>query len=161
MKYVVKGLTQALYDEDVSVIAHCANCFNTMKSGVAKSIVADYPTAELADKRTIKGDHSKMGHFTQVYNSITEQYIFNLYGQYNYGTDSVKVDYSMLTRAMTGMAIFLQGKNITSIGLPKLGCGLAGGDWDKVVSIIESTLETRGFDVTIYVLDEKEIPSVN
>jgi len=43
------------------------------------------------------------------------------------------------------------------VGLPKIGAGLGGGDWSIISKIIEE--ELGEFDVTIYVLDEKEIPS--
>lgn len=37
-----------------------------------------------------------------------------------------------------------------SVHMPRIGCGLAGGSWDEVSSIIESALCARGIEVTVY-----------
>ena len=42
------------------------------------------------------------------------------------------------------------------VGLPKIGAGLAGGDWKIIETMIESVL--HDCDVTIYVLNKEEIP---
>tara|TARA_R110002111_G_scaffold227346_2_gene288919 strand:+ start:47395 stop:47511 length:117 start_codon:yes stop_codon:yes gene_type:complete len=34
--------------------------------------------------------------------------------------------------------------------MPRIGCGLAGGKWDKVEPLIEQTLRTAGIDVYVY-----------
>jgi O-acetyl-ADP-ribose deacetylase (regulator of RNase III) len=37
-----------------------------------------------------------------------------------------------------------------SIHMPRIGCGLAGGDWNKIEAIINETLGEKGLDVTVY-----------
>lgn len=37
-----------------------------------------------------------------------------------------------------------------SIHMPRIGSGLAGGDWDKIESIIVSELADKGLKVTVY-----------
>jgi O-acetyl-ADP-ribose deacetylase (regulator of RNase III) len=37
-----------------------------------------------------------------------------------------------------------------SVHMPRIGCGLAGGTWDKIEPIIERTLCTNGVEVFIY-----------
>jgi len=37
-----------------------------------------------------------------------------------------------------------------SVHMPRIGCGLAGGSWDKIGPIVEETLAKRGIDVTVY-----------
>jgi len=37
-----------------------------------------------------------------------------------------------------------------SVHMPRIGCGLAGGDWNVVESIINRTLTLRNVDVTVY-----------
>ena len=36
------------------------------------------------------------------------------------------------------------------IHMPRIGCGLAGGDWDKISKIIENTFIANGIDVYTY-----------
>ena len=40
-----------------------------------------------------------------------------------------------------------------SVHLPRIGCGLAGGDWSKVEPLIQEQLLNRGVAVTIYDFD--------
>ena len=40
--------------------------------------------------------------------------------------------------------------------MPRIGCGLAGGDWNIVSEIVEATLGWY-FDVFVYDLLEKEV----
>lgn len=42
-----------------------------------------------------------------------------------------------------------------SIHMPRIGCGLAGGDWNVVEDIINHTLTRHGIEVYVYDLEEK------
>lgn len=37
-----------------------------------------------------------------------------------------------------------------SMHMPRIGCGLAGGDWEKIELLLEKRLCLRGVDVTVY-----------
>ncbi len=37
-----------------------------------------------------------------------------------------------------------------SVHMPRIGCGLAGGDWAEVEKIIDETLSSRSIDVSVY-----------
>jgi O-acetyl-ADP-ribose deacetylase (regulator of RNase III) len=37
-----------------------------------------------------------------------------------------------------------------SVHMPRIGCGLAGGEWSRVEPIIRATLSSRGVPVTVY-----------
>jgi hypothetical protein len=37
--------------------------------------------------------------------------------------------------------------------MPRIGCGLAGGDWNKVEAIINKTLISNGLEVFVYDFD--------
>jgi O-acetyl-ADP-ribose deacetylase (regulator of RNase III) len=142
------------YDK-VDVIAHCANCFCTMNSGIAKKIRTYLPEAYSADCLTKTGDKNKFGSFS--FAKITKpniktniKYVYNLYGQYYYGRDSRKLNYESIYTAIESMSKDLYLKDIKSIGFPKnMGCVLAGGNWKIVFSIIETIFNETPFDVTI------------
>lgn len=148
-------LIEAAKAGEVDVIAHQVNCFNTMKSGIAPLIVAYCPEVGEVDQKTVGGDIAKLGTASFGFADDTVM-VWNLYGQYRYGREAgvVYTNYPALEQALTHMARWLcwrSGDN--SIGLPKLGCGLAGGDWAIVEQIIKDTLVAYGHHVTIY---EKE-----
>ena len=161
LKYKVGCLIKAAKDE-VFVIAHQCNCFCAMGAGIAPLIAEEFPEAERVDDDTIVGDKSKLGSFTHHYDDFYAVDIFNLYGQYAPSTSSVATDYTALRSSLKGMANWMLETNEVyetsrTIGLPKIGAGLGGGDWGIISKIIEE--ELAQFDVTIYVLDEKEIPN--
>jgi O-acetyl-ADP-ribose deacetylase (regulator of RNase III) len=161
LKYKVGDLCQALLDGEVNVIGHQANCFNTMNSGVAKAIKLAFPDAWEADQETVKGDKGKFGDLSlgiHYYDEGGIGAIYNLYGQYNYGYDQKGyTDYSKLEQALTVMRDdLLTGNGPWHVGFPKIGAGLGGGDWDTIAEIIDKLFD--GFDVTIYVLREEDVP---
>jgi O-acetyl-ADP-ribose deacetylase (regulator of RNase III) len=121
--------------EDFEVIGHCCNCFCTMGSGIAPQIKAKFPEAYAADCLTVKGDESKLGTISYTHN--TTPIVVNLYGQFDYtGRRSGKMDldYDALKKALILMQTKFTGKRFA---LPKLGAGLAGGDWDVIEGILK------------------------
>lgn len=155
IQYKTGCLIEALKTGEVEVIAHQANCQNTMGSGVAKQIREAYPQAYEADCQTIKGDYSKLGSLS--WTLVPTEHprgvgaIFNLYGQFNYGRQwGVQyTDEEALLRAMTTMKLFLDAMGVTTVGLPKLGAGLGGAPWADIERLIEEAL--GDFNVTVYV----------
>jgi hypothetical protein len=68
--------------------------------------------------------------------------VCNLYTQYSYGRNhkdgvSKPIDYEALTLCMRKMNVLFKGKHI---GLPRIGAGLAGGDWNRIKTIIQDEL---------------------
>ncbi len=147
MKSVTGDLVEAFLRGDVNVLGHQANCFNTMGAGIALQIKQRLPQAYAVDCATLKGNPRKLGKMSCV--TIGKGMVFNLYGQFNLGRNKRHTDYDALRSALRMMAVKLvDHKAAAKIGLTKLGCGLAGGDWTIVSAIIEE--ELSGFDVTIY-----------
>lgn len=131
--------------EQFDVIAHCCNCFTTMGSGIAPLIKAKFPEAYVVDCATKKGDLSKLGAIS--YTETTNPIVVNLYGQFDYTgrrSGQMDLDYNALRSALKEMKTKFSGKRI---GMPKIGSGLAGGDWSVIERIIEE--EMRGEFVTI------------
>lgn len=147
MKTVNGDLVEAFLRGDVNVLGHQANCFNTMGAGIALQIKQKLPQAYAADCATLKGNPHKLGKMS--YAVIGKGMVFNLYGQFKFGFGKTQTDYVALRSALNSMAEKLvDHKHTAKIGLSKLGCGLAGGDWAVVSSMIADVFE--GFDVTIY-----------
>jgi O-acetyl-ADP-ribose deacetylase (regulator of RNase III) len=144
MKYVIGNLLDDNLKFDV--IAHGANCFCTMGSGIAPQIKAKYPEAYEVDCATKKGDKNKLGTLTHTVKQ-TNPIVVNCYTQYDYRGrlgGRMDLDYKALQSCMKLLKEKFTGK---TIGLPMIGSGLAGGDWSIISKIIESELD--GEDVTI------------
>lgn len=124
------------------VIAHGCNCKNTMGSGLAVGIKRNFPNAWLVDQKTSFSDPKKLGTMSQAtQHGIT---VCNLYTQYNYTRDKVDVDYNAVRSCMKLLKEKYSGKRI---GLPLIGAGRAGGDWNIIKNIIKEELLDE--DVTI------------
>ena len=91
-----------------------------------------------------------IGGFTMA--ATVDGYIFNLYGQYNYGKDGkTYTNYAALESAFHNMANRLRGIGFSgTIGLPKIGAGTGGGDWKVIEEIIKN--ELKGWEVRVYSL---------
>ena len=159
-------LLEGLRNNGVQAIAHCANAFCTMRSGVAAQIKDQFPLAYQADLTTERGDKSKMGKYSvaelvngpryhqQIGNThiYLPRYIFNIYGQYNYGYDGAQyVDYDALENGLKGVRNFMIIKSVLSLGLPhKIGCCRAGGNWSVIRPMIDRVFEKTKLKVIIY-----------
>lgn len=146
LKYKKGCLIKAAQSGEVNIIGHQCNCQNNMGRGLAPLIKRTFPEAWEVDKNTIKGDKRKLGNLTVAKSGDVT--VFNLYGQYRYGVNKQHTDYGALRSALGIMSSKLAPDD--KVGLPLIGCGLAGGAWDIVSKIIEE--ELSGFDVTIYEL---------
>jgi len=140
LKYVDGDLIRDA--EDYDVIAHGCNCFHSFGAGIAKTIRLKYPEAHGVDKSTRYGDRDKMGTISIC--NTDNVTIINAYTQFKYTSIQLDVEYDAVRSCMKLIKEQFSGKKI---GLPLIGCGLAGGDWDVVSKIIEEELE--GEDVTI------------
>ena len=145
---IIKGnVVTALLSGDIDVLVHQANCFHTFGSGIAKEIRERVYEAYRADLATEYASRDKLGSISVASNNGKIQ-VINLYSQYNYGRDKVYTDYAAMKNGLNIVSKCLtQG---TVIGMPKIGCGSAGGDWKIVSEIVEKTLSD--FVVKVYVL---------
>jgi len=145
MKEIKGNLITLAQQGKFHLITHGCNCFCKMSSGIAPQIKEAFPNAWEADLRTSKGDFNKLGNYS--FGFWKELTIINSYTQYNYNVTEKPLDYEALTMCMRKINHEWSG---LSIGLPKIGAGLAGGDWNKIKSIIER--ELKDMDVTIVYL---------
>ncbi len=147
-----------LLEGDCDIIAHQANCFKIMGGGIARAIKAIYPAAYDADVKFTFSPDQRLG--MTSYTKTTgvnglEKTIFNLYGQYDLGTDERHTDYKALTSALESM---METINVVSspeakIGVPyKMGCDLAGGDWNVVSEILDRVSGKFGRTIHVIVL---------
>lgn len=137
---IVKGdLIKLAEDGLFDVIVHGCNCFNVMGSGIAKTIKDRYPGAYKMDCDTIKGDSSKLGTYT-VYNT-GKFTIINAYTQYNIRKNSDVFEYDAFQKILDQLDQTYS--NDIKIGFPLIGCGLAGGNKERILSMINDFAKNR------------------
>jgi O-acetyl-ADP-ribose deacetylase (regulator of RNase III) len=149
LKYVKGNLIDMAFAGEFDIIAHGCNCFNTWGAGIAKEMKVKCPSAYKEDMKTKKGDKSKLGSFTiGVVNGDISDHVFlvcNFYTQYDYGR-GLKFNYDKFRECLIN---FRRDMTVPyfRIGMPKIGAGHAGGDWNKIEQIIID--ELGDLDVTI------------
>lgn len=131
------------------VIVHGCNCFCTMGAGIAKQIREKYPRAYHADKATKAGDKSKLGTYS-VSNGKTFD-IINAYTQYNFsgGYNKDLFEYDAFQKVLDKLLEDYPGKRF---GFPYIGMGLAGGDKERIIGMLEDfalKVEETGGSVTL------------
>lgn len=104
----------------------------------------DYETVPIS----LRLGHRIGGYSLPKPDDIIEVVVVNSYTQYSPGSAlpgfNIPLDYQALALCMRKINYTFKGKHI---GLPKIGAGLAGGDWERIETIIQS--ELKDCDVTI------------
>lgn len=149
MQSIQGDLLQLAQAGQFDVIIHGCNCFHTMGAGIAKAVKTLFPEAYQADLRTPKGDRGKLGtiSFARVSCGSRSLVVVNGYTQFAFGGPGVKVDYDAVRAVMRAVKHQFPGARI---GYPKIGAGLARGDWSRIAAIIEE--ELAGEDHTLVIL---------
>lgn len=138
----------SLLDSPLQFIGHQVNCRGAMGAGVARQIKQKYPDVYKCYKTTCEfnnpDDLLGIGEFIRATHEYPFKYVINIYGQLGYGTGSKQTDYDAFNKAWRQVIEDMQhefqkedGCQLV-IGIPyKMGCGLAGGDWDIITEILE------------------------
>lgn len=171
-------LIELALQKKFNVIAHGCNCFCTMGAGIApqmaKAFGADEFPLELeeidGEPTYNRGDVNKLGQIdyksfkfgkTKIYETYprsSDITIVNCYTQYGFSRmykDGYEkpLDYNALVLCLKKMNHIFKGLHI---GLPQIGCGLAGGDWAVVKLMIQEYLTDCQVTVVIYKPKENE-----
>lgn len=128
------------------VIVQGCNCQCRMGRGIALTIKQQFPEAVAADCQTVVGDRSKLGSFTsaKIDRDGYDFTIVNGYTQFHWDGEGVLADYDAIRAVFRQIKAQFSGQRI---GYPKLGAGLARGDWAIIAQII--TEELAGEDHTL------------
>lgn len=139
MRTIRGNLIEMAKKGEFDLIAHGCNCFCTMGAGIAKGIKAAFPAAYEADAATSRGDRAKLGTCThaEIERGDSRLTVVNAYTQFDYRGKGPKVDYNALRSCFRWIKKHHAGKKI---GVPKIGAGLAGGDWSRIAAIIDEEL---------------------
>lgn len=138
----IKGNLLTLFKEGrFHAIVHQVNTLGIMGGGIALQIKKQFPKAYEECKGVCCEGHPDL--LSNFVRSETEHgVIFHLFGQNEIGTHKRMTNYAALSNSLMG-AIEHRANEIDEtlrIGIPyQIGCGLGGGDWSIVYSLIEDT----------------------
>ena len=131
------------------VIVHGCNCGHVMAAGLAAQVQRHFPEAYIADLATPYDDPAKLGtcSVAEIAVGSGRLAVVNAYTQLRPSTGlpgTVDVDYEAVRSCMIWLKSAYGGRRM---GLPQIGAGLAGGDWARILGILEEVLGPE--DVTI------------
>jgi O-acetyl-ADP-ribose deacetylase (regulator of RNase III) len=157
------------------VIAHGCNCLSKMGAGLAPHMAKTFGCDKY--RLEMKGpDINKLGcidyetfviskgglwnlRLDDNINNDPQVSVVNAYTQYKYGKnhedgDPRPIDYEALTLCMRKINKEFKHNHI---GLPQIGAGLAGGDWNRIKEIIIK--ELKDCRVTVVIFDKNAKPA--
>ena len=146
IKYIDGDLIALAESGEFQVIVQGVNCFCKQKSGLAPQMAKAFCTDQFRLERSkFKGWINKLGNIDYRLfkrEGLSSLYVVNAYTQYNYGKNHADgeenpFNYSAFSLCMTKLNHIFAGKHI---GLPKIGSGLAGGNWEDILKIIKHEL---------------------
>lgn len=149
------AISMFLADESQCAFAHGANCLNRMEreSGIAHEVKTRLPELWAADQATEPGDRKKLGYASfkmwEGCDGAVGHIAYNLYTQYSNLDESDMLDYEALRMCFRRMSAHMARCSVHKVYIPKIGAGLAKGDWSKILTIIEE--ETH--DITVVVVE--------
>ena len=150
LKHTKGNLLDLAERGDFDVIVQGCNCFNTMGGGIAREIRERYPNVASVDMETVRGDYNKLGNWTECDAGKKNRFtVINAYTQYNMSTGEDVFEYTAFALICQKLIHAYGDKRI---GLPYIGMGLAGGDKDVIMRMIEEfaySVANRGGSVTL------------
>lgn len=123
-----------LLNVERGIIGHQVNCQRVMNAGVAQQIRHKWPVVYtyFMGRVPLLGD-------CDLVPVGSELWVANLYGQDKFGGSKRQTDYTALRLALSRLQAKAAAQDLP-VYLPYgIGCGLGGGDWKIVASIIEHT----------------------
>ena len=133
---------------EFDVIVHGCNCQCAMDAGIAKQIKAEFPAAYAADCATPKSA-DKLGQIStaQIDCNGHALTVVNAYTQADWHGSGVLADYDAIRLAMRRIKTQFSGRRIA---YPKIGAGLARGDWARIARIIDEELAGETHTLVLY-----------
>jgi len=138
------------------VVVHGCNCFCVMGAGLAPQMARAFGADKFAlEQPRFKGVINKLGMIDYEYRDVPGRKlaVVNAYTQYGFGRNHANgtespVDYEAIQMAFRKMNHIFKGK---TIGVPQIGCGLAGGSWSIVRKLIHAELADMKVVIVNYV----------
>jgi O-acetyl-ADP-ribose deacetylase (regulator of RNase III) len=147
----IKGDATSPLAKGVKIIAHICNDIGGWGKGFVLAVSKKWKEPE----KQYRAWYNSRENFAlgEVQFVQAEQYIYvaNMIGQKGIKTGSkgppIRYDaVELCLIKLSGKAVELKA----SVHMPRIGCGLAGGKWEKIEPLINRNLVDKGIDVFVY-----------
>jgi O-acetyl-ADP-ribose deacetylase (regulator of RNase III) len=149
----IRGDATSPHGKGRKVIAHVCNDLGGWGMGFVLAVSRRWPQPEAEFRRWHKERATNGFGLGALQVVRVEPYVWvaNMIGQHGIraGSKGPPVRYEALDRALGKLATEARDLG-ASVHMPRIGCGLAGGTWEKVEPMITRQLTEVGIAVTVY-----------
>jgi O-acetyl-ADP-ribose deacetylase (regulator of RNase III) len=150
----LKGDATSPVGDDHRIIVHVCNDLGKWGKGFVLAISKRWSKPEEIYKNSFKQEaKASLGdvQLVQVEESIT---VANIIGQHGIRSPRNKtapapIRYEAVEQGLSSIAAHAL-ETSASVHMPRIGCGLAGGNWNEIEPIIERTLIAKGISVFVH-----------
>ena len=137
-----------IFEEDVEALVNPVNCVGVMGAGLALAFKKKYPDNFYAYRKMCP-DTMVPGNLFLYRESddSNPKYIIN-FPTKDHWSDPSRLEY--ITSGLKSLRNVVKTRNLLSIAMPALGCGLGGLEWDTVRELIIATMNIEGVIVTVF-----------
>lgn len=132
-----------LLEMDTQYIAHQCNCVTTQGKGLSASLFKRFPWA---DTYTGRSQPSTPGSIQVFGDGVAKRFVINMFAQYNPGKPRPVKDTAHQRQKWFADCLQQIGAlpDLQEVAFPYLiGCGLAGGNWEVYLRLLEEFADTH------------------
>ena len=156
---MIEFTTGDIHEADTECLVNTVNCVGIMGLGIALEFKKRYPDNFKFYAEACKREEVQPGQMF-VYDAeppplFGPRYIINFPTKRHWRSEA-RMEY--IESGLVSLVEVIKAKNIRSIAIPSLGCGLGGLDWEEVKPRIESALDVLE-DVQVFVYEPGSAPA--
>ncbi|MDO3686776.1 macro domain-containing protein [Micromonospora sp. C28ISP2-4] len=135
------------------IVAHVCNDLGGWGKGFVLAVSRRWPEPERDYRewhRHRAGNDFGLG-AVRLVRVAPDLWVANMVGQRGMrrGSAGPPIRYDAVERCLTAVAEHAEALG-ASVHMPRIGCGLAGGSWQRIEPLIRRALSDRGIPVTVY-----------
>lgn len=139
-----------LLADSAEALVNAVNTVGVMGAGIARQFKKQFPEMFTEYERACQADEVTLGkmHVVKVKVDGDHKYIINFPTLAHW---SDKSELQHIEAGLEDLLRIVQEKNIRSIAIPPLGCGVGGLEWEDVRGLIEAAFsDVEGIQVHLY-----------
>ena len=155
---MIEYKTGDILKQEAEALVNAVNCVGVMGGGLALQIKRAFPANFIAYEQACRNSEVNLGEMWvfDAGQSANPRYIINFPTLRDWQDDSRLAD---ITTGLDDLRNVILARDIKSIAVPALGCGLGGLNWDEVCPQIEAALhDLDGVDVLVFTPDSAPEP---
>ena len=150
---IIYGTEDSILQQPNS-IGHCISADARMSKGFADFLSHRIPGL----RSTCRKAKLFMGQVFPFWDSTGKRYIYNLVTKERYCD---KPNLSTLSKTLEAMKTHASTNGVSTIAIPKLGCGLDQMNWQEVVKLLRDIFAYADVQIVVYTLEENGVHALS